>query len=227
MWLVDQLLKDGYVKTVKSQDSVEADTGQVLLPSAGAEDKGMVRHQGAMVDLESRTAQGTTPLMMAATVRNAELIRVLLKYGAKTEAVDSKGWSAVMIGAHNGHVEGVEAMLQHGAEVDFGNPSDKLQTALMVAAAAGKLEAVLVLVQHGADLDQIDAHGDTALNYAFSNRQQTVVEWMQNKGATMRMGHKTSTTGFDLELTSDQLGSYLPIQDPEVDIRNPRYVGPQ
>lgn len=77
----------------------------------------------------------------------------------------------------------------------------------------------------GADLDRCDAHGDTALNYAFSNRHHQLVQWMSNKGATLRLGRQIQ--GFNAELMPEDLGDYSPLDDPEVDARNPRYTGPQ
>ena len=92
-----------------------------------------------------------------------------------------------MVVARAGDVEAIRLLLQYGAEPDFGNPVDKKQTALMVAAAAGNLPAVVQLVVGGADLDRADEMGQMPLNYAFSHGQQHVVEWMQSKGATLRV----------------------------------------
>ena len=35
------------------------------------------------------------------------------------------------------------------------------------------------------------------------------------------------TQGFDAELSTEELGDYSPLDEPEVDARNPRYTGPQ
>jgi len=193
-WRADELLRDGYVKSVHPSGSVEADTGQILVPSGGADEKGMLRHQGAMVDLEAQDAHGCTPLLLAAgaapqlsLAQKEDLMQVLLKYGANTEATDDKGWTGLMMAAAAGHLEAVKLLLAHGAVPDFANPMDKKQTALMLACAAGHKEVVIELMRAGADLDRCDAHGDTALNYAFSNRHHQLVQWMSNKGATLRL----------------------------------------
>lgn len=231
-WRADELLRDGYVKSVHPSGSVEADTGQILVPSGGADEKGMLRHQGAMVDLEAQDAHGCTPLLLAAgaapqlsLAQKEDLMQVLLKYGANTEATDDKGWTGLMMAAAAGHLEAVKLLLAHGAVPDFANPMDKKQTALMLACAAGHKEVVIELMRAGADLDRCDAHGDTALNYAFSNRHHQLVQWMSNKGATLRLGRQIQ--GFNAELMPEDLGDYSPLDDPEVDARNPRYTGPQ
>ena len=51
VWLAEKLLHDGSVKTIYGKTSVEADTGQVLVPSGGADDRGMLVHQGTLVRL--------------------------------------------------------------------------------------------------------------------------------------------------------------------------------
>ena len=198
VWRAEELLHDGYVKSVGSAKSVEADTGQVLLPSGGADDRGMLVHQGAMVDLEARDLNGSTPLLMAAAGGHREMLHLLLKYGADTEATDDKGWTALMKVAQAGHVDALNLLLSFGAAPDFANPVDKKQTALMVAAAAGSLPAVIDLVVGGADLDRPDAIGHTPLNYAFSHGHQHVVDWMRAKGATLRMVRPPSALVFGL-----------------------------
>ena len=113
-----------------------------------------------------------------------------------------------------------------GAVVDFANQVDKKQTALMLAAAQGHVDVMATLVCAGADLDRADSEARTPLNYAFSQRHGAAVAWMKNKGATMRLGRHTQ--GFDAELTERDLGGpYSPADDPEVDARSPRYIGPQ
>jgi len=226
VWLARQLLHDGYVKGVKAETSAEADTGQVLIPSIGPDDRGMLRHQGSMVHLEVCDANGSTALMMAVSANNLDMCKLLLDYGAKTEANDKAGWTPLMTAAHTGYLEAMKEMLAHGALPDFGNPVDKKQTALMLAAAQGHLPAVMILVLAGADLDRADGDGYTALNYASSNRQKEVVAWMANKGATMRQARQTQ--GFEAKLTLQDLGGlYSPADDPEVDARNPRFIGAQ
>jgi len=187
VWLADQLLSDGYVRGAEPPNSAEADTAQVLIPSSGADNRGMLRHQGAMVHLEVVDRNGSTPLMMAARAMHLDMMRVLLKYGAKTDASDKHGWTPLMTSAQLGDVEGIKELLANGAFADFANPVDKKQTALMLAAAQGHLSAIILLVLGGADLDRPDAHGLTSLNYAFSQRQEAVVKWMSNMGATMRL----------------------------------------
>ena len=91
-------------------------------------------------------------------------------------------------------------------------------------------------------------HGQTPLNYAMSHRHRHVVEWMQNMGASMRVGSRR--VGSDPKLSWQQIGTqftcftgsavqiltlmaaaaggdYTPIEDPDKDNRNPRYAGPQ
>ena len=48
-------------------------------------------------------------------------------------------------------------------------------------------------------------HGQTPLNYAMSHRHRHVVEWMQNMGASMRVGSRR--VGSDPKLSWQQIGT--------------------
>jgi ankyrin repeat protein len=47
------------------------------------------------VDIEARDMNMSTPLIMAAHKKNVDMMHVLLKYGAKTEAADDSGWTGL------------------------------------------------------------------------------------------------------------------------------------
>ena len=91
--------------------------------------------------------------------------------------------------------------------VDFANPVDKKQTALMLAAAEGHVDVMATLVRAGGDLDRADSEARTPLNYAFSRRHGAAVAWLQNKGASMRLGQLT--LGLDAVLTVHDLLLYI------------------
>ncbi|MEX2595212.1 MAG: ankyrin repeat domain-containing protein [Anditalea sp.] len=60
-------------------------------------------------------------LLTAAWAGNSftgEEFEILLKHGAKVEAYNDRGLTALMIAAANGHAEIVEVMLRHGANVN-------------------------------------------------------------------------------------------------------------
>lgn len=100
--------------------------------------------QLSTVDPNSRTANGTTVLMMA--VPDPEKVRVLLKRGADVKARAPSGTDALTIAAaYRGSAETLRLLLDAGTEVRPG------KTPLLFAAMSGDLENVKLLLAHGAD----------------------------------------------------------------------------
>ena len=54
--------------------------------------------------------------MHASQNGHAEIVKALLKRGAKADAKTVDGWTALMSAAQDGHAETVEALRKHGAE---------------------------------------------------------------------------------------------------------------
>ena len=59
----------------------------------------------AKADIEAEDHAGGTPLMIAAAAGSAPLVRLLLEEGAKVDAVDSRGLSAMEIALRGSHDE--------------------------------------------------------------------------------------------------------------------------
>lgn len=78
-------------------------------------------HAGASPNAVSNRSDsmGTPTLVLAASLlQNAALVKLLLVSGAKIEATDPSGCTALLHAAKVGSVRTVEALLQHGASVD-------------------------------------------------------------------------------------------------------------
>jgi len=65
------------------------------------------------------------------------------------------GVTPLYIATHKGHIEIVETLLEHGAEVDK-TDKDKGITPLWIAAQEGHIEIVGTLLEHGAEVDKTD-----------------------------------------------------------------------
>ena len=61
---------------------------------------------------------GITPLMRAARSDGLDACRQLLESGAKIDAADNAGWTALMGAAAEGHEGIVQLLMDHGADVD-------------------------------------------------------------------------------------------------------------
>jgi len=115
------------------------------------------------VDLEARSANGNTALMMAAYKHKREAVDALLAKGAK---VNQSGWTALHYAASAGDLPIMQLFLARGAKVDAYAPTNI--TPLMFAAREGQEEAVKLLLASGADASLKSSHGWTAAQFALA-----------------------------------------------------------
>ena len=127
---------------------------------------------GAHVDAANNL--WVTPLSLACANRNARIVERLLQAGANPSATFPKRPPAIMLCARSGSVDGVRALLDHGAEVNAREPL-RDQTALMWAAAREHPAVVRVLLEHGADVWARSAVTDRMVNRADPNDVFTAV----------------------------------------------------
>ncbi|KAL0085864.1 hypothetical protein F4703DRAFT_1851939 [Phycomyces blakesleeanus] len=69
----------------------------------------------ALIDIDAKDEDGTTPLIYAVCFGKAEIAQLLLAAGAKIDIQDAFGWSALMWATNNNHEGLVKILLEHGA----------------------------------------------------------------------------------------------------------------
>lgn len=143
------------VKRLVSVDRAMANYTHVVTPLMWASYMGHMQlatyllHHGARVN-QVEAGKGRTALYLAAGRGHADMVDLLLKWGADPCIRRSGGWDALSVAASEAHVEVVSLLLDvAGVEVD-GSDADGC-TALHRASAWGRAEVVRVLLQHGAD----------------------------------------------------------------------------
>jgi ankyrin repeat protein len=112
-------------------------------------------------NVEVRTAQDESPLMMAALKGHLDLVRMLI---ARDADVNKPGWTPLHYAATNGHLSIVRMLLDHHAYIDAESPNGT--TPLMMAAHYGTPETVKLLLEAGADPSLKNSIGLTALDFA-------------------------------------------------------------
>ena len=115
------------------------------------------------IDLEARSANGNTALMMGAYKLYREAVDALLAKGAK---VNQTGWTPLHYAASAGDLAIMKVFLERGAKVDALAPTNI--TPLMFAAREGQEEAVRLLLASGADTTLKSSHGWTATQFAMA-----------------------------------------------------------
>ena len=120
-------------------------------------------------NVEIRTVQDESPLMMAALKGHLELARKLIDRGAD---VNKPGWAPLHYAATNGHLAIMELLLEQHAYIDAASPNGS--TPLMMAAHYGTPAAVKLLLEDGADPTIRNQLGMTAIDFAHrANRQES------------------------------------------------------
>ena len=150
-----------------------------------AVDQGDVSNVNALIsggaDVNTRTEDGWTPLMLATIKGYAEVAHALLKQGADVNARNKKGWTALMFAVSMGDLETMRVLLDGKAEIDARDHDGK--TPLMQAAGENNLESLRVLVDSGADVNVVDRLGETALTIAARRGYTEIVELLKKAGA--------------------------------------------
>lgn len=112
-------------------------------------------------NVETRTRDDESPLMMAALKGHLDLARKLIGRGAD---VNKTGWTPLHYAATGGHVAIIDLLLEHHAYIDAESPNGT--TPLMMAAQYGSIEAVKVLLEAGADPSLKNQLGLSAIDFA-------------------------------------------------------------
>ena len=112
-------------------------------------------------NVEARTLQDESPLMMAALKGHLDLAKKLVERGAD---VNKTGWTPLHYAATNGQLAIMELLLENHAYIDAESPNGS--TPLMMAAHYGTSAAVKLLLEAGADPTLKNQLGLTAIDFA-------------------------------------------------------------
>lgn len=114
---------------------------------------------------DTRDASGLAALFLAVRSGNADLVRLLVDYGATVnEQSGGRGTSPLMEAAGTGQITITNELLEAGADPDI--VSSYGQSAAILAASEGHTGTLKLLLEWNARTDLVDHLGMTALKYA-------------------------------------------------------------
>jgi len=126
-------------------------------------------------NIEARTPQDESPLMLAALLGLEEVCQRLID---KDADVNKPGWTPLHYAATRGHLAVIQMLIDHDAYIDAASPNNT--TPLMMAAQYGTPLAVKLLLEAGADPLLKNDLGLTAIDFAQRVNQLDSVEMISS-----------------------------------------------
>jgi len=141
----------------KADANAPDNTGRTPLHSSVAADAQgvfqiLLRHRAT--NLNAKTYDGTTPLILAARLAIEGMVEELIQAEADINASDDNGKSALHWAASVNNVDAVNTLLAHGANRDAQDTKD--ETPLFLACREGSYQAAKALLDHCANRDITD-----------------------------------------------------------------------
>ena len=127
------------------------------------------------VNLDARSKNGDTALMIAAFNANVPLAAKLIEQGAE---INRPGWTALHYAAAAGCDAIVKNLLENAAYIDAESPNKT--TPLMMAVRGSHLTTVRLLLEEGADPTLKNERGLSALDLAEAQSQQQLISLLRN-----------------------------------------------
>jgi uncharacterized protein len=153
-------------------------------------------------------ADGATALHWAVHWNDLDAADVLIRGGAKVDAVNDLGVFPLSLACANGSAAMVERLLAASAPVRQTLPSG--ESALMSCAQTGTADALRALLARGADVDARERErGQTALMWAAAGRHAGAVKVLLERGADL---NAVSTAGFTPLLFAAREGDAASVQ---------------
>jgi ankyrin repeat protein len=151
-------------------------------------DKADVNYTESISSTDGGHVHDWTPLMSAAVSGNLELVKLLVRSGARVNYLNSHVLNALWLAANNGHSNVVAYLISRHAYIH--NQSDDDVTPLMAAAMNGHLEVVRVLLGAGARVDDVHKDGDSALMFALAQGHTAIARLLVDAGSDINIQNR-------------------------------------
>jgi uncharacterized protein len=141
------------------------------------------------VDVNVPAPDGSTALLWATYNVDHEMVRALLKRGAKVNVANRYGDYPITEAVKLGDVQLVRMLLDAGANPD--SPNQDGETALMLASSIGSLPIAQMLISRGATVNAVETfRGQTALMWAAAEGHPDVVDLLLKHHADVNVRAK-------------------------------------
>ncbi|XP_066114367.1 M-phase phosphoprotein 8 isoform X1 [Saccopteryx bilineata] len=150
-------------------------------------------------NLDQEDSSGMTLVMLAAAGGQDDLLRLLLKKGAKVNGRQRNGTTALIHAAEKNFLTTVAILLEAGAFVNVQQSSG--ETALMKACKRGNSDIVRLVIECGADCNILSKHQNSAMHFAKQCNNVLVYDLLKNHLDTLsRVAEETIKDYFEARL---------------------------
>jgi ankyrin repeat protein len=170
---------------IAASSSAVAQESLVDLLRAGNREAVLAAITSPDIEIDAQEPDGSTALLWATHEVDHELVRALLKAGAKPNIANRFGASPLSEAVKLSDVELARMLLEAGADANTANQDN--QTALMLASTLGSVEIAKELIKRGARVNEVETfRGQTALMWAAAQHHPDVVELLIKHGADVK-----------------------------------------
>ena len=136
----------------------------------------------AGADLHTKDEYGSSPLHYACESGALDVVKMLVRAGARVRATYSAGWTCLQVASQRGHTETVRYLVGL-PEVELNQRDAGNHNALHLAAVNKHTDVVQVLIDAGADIDTQNYEGRSPLHDACGAGELDVVKMLVRAGA--------------------------------------------
>uniref|UniRef100_A0A671NKY9 Kinase D-interacting substrate of 220 kDa-like n=1 Tax=Sinocyclocheilus anshuiensis TaxID=1608454 RepID=A0A671NKY9_9TELE len=150
-------------------------------------------HLDKFKEVDGRSDNGQTPLMLASEQGSLEIVQELIRRGANINLDDADCWSALISAAKEGHVEVVKELLENSAYIEHRDMGG--WTALTWASYKGRVEVATVLLETGANPNTTgQQYSVYPVIWAAGRGHAEIVKLLLQHGAKVNCSDKYGTT---------------------------------
>ncbi|XP_006274145.1 M-phase phosphoprotein 8 [Alligator mississippiensis] len=150
-------------------------------------------------NLDQEDSSGMTLVMLAAAGGHDDLLRLLIRKGAKVNSRQKNGTTALIHAAEKNFLTTVAILLEAGAYVNIQQSNG--ETALMKACKRGNSDIVRLMIESGADCNILSKHQNSALHFAKQCNNVLVYDQLKSHLETLsRVAEDTIRDYFEARL---------------------------
>ncbi len=142
----------------------------------------------------TRFADGTPLLVLAAYSSKLEMVQLVLNRGADVNIAQEPGITALSVAAATNNVHMLDLLLAHGADINY--RARQGDSVLMLACSQNSIDAVQVMLAMKADPNLADINGVTPLIYTIARckEPEIISQMLLEHGANPNAAMKDGTT---------------------------------